>query len=232
MFQEIVESLRYLTDRTRPDLAFSVGVLGRHMHNPNSEHLEAAKRVLRYIKGTRSLGILYSGSGGDNTCWPVAYCDSDYAGDPGTRRSTSGHVFMLAGGAVSWQSRLQNIVTLSSCEAEYAALTEAIREALWIRSLMLETGLFSEQAITIHEDNQSAIALSKNHSNSTRSKHIDVRNYFCREQAAIGHILIKYIQTNDQVADGLTKPLTSTKLEAHLKHLNLRNCINDITSQN
>jgi hypothetical protein len=125
-------------------------------------------------------------------------------------------LFVLGGGPVSWKSQRQRTVTLSTTEAEYAALTEAIRKANSIRQLLVELGVSVSEPIPIHEDNISTISLANNHTNHKRSKHVDVRNHYCREQAAMGHGAIRYISTEAQAADSPTKPLGPQKWKAVL----------------
>ena len=141
-----------------------------------------------------------------------AYCDADYAGDIDTRRSTTGYVFILGGGAISWSSRLQPTVAVSTTEAEYMAAAYAIKEALWLRTLLTEMGL-EQDTITICADNQSAIKLLKNPVFTMRSKHIDVIYHFARERVIRKDITFEYVSTDKMVADGLTKPLPTAKLD-------------------
>ena len=129
----------------------------------------------------------------------------------------------MAGALVSWKTRLQSSVTLSSTEAEYAALSETLREAAWLRSLLTEIGIEQTKLrpLPIFEDNQSAIKLAVNHANSNRTKHIDVHNHYCRQERNMGHVTIEYVPTGSQVADGFTKPLSSTKWKHFLSLLRL-----------
>jgi hypothetical protein len=198
----------YLSVCTRPDIAQAVGALARYMASPTVTHWQAAKGVLRYISGTANYGINFGG--GNLTL--EAYCDADYAGDIDTRRSTTGYVFILSGGAISWSSRLQPTVAASTTEAEYMAAACAIKEALWLRTLLSELGQ-DPGTISIFADNQGAIKLLKNPVFSMRSKHIDVIYHFARERVMRKDIIFKYVSTNKMVADILTKPLPSTKFD-------------------
>jgi hypothetical protein len=146
-----------------------------------------------------------------------------WAGDAETRRSTSGYAFFVAGGLVSWTSRRQSIVTLSSTEAEYVALTETFREAAWLRGLLTELGFekSSLEPLLVLEDNQSTIQLTTNHANSNRTKHVDVRNHYCRQEYNSGHVDIQYVPTDLQTADGFTKPLKPIKWQHFLSLLRL-----------
>ena len=137
-YQSLIGSLMYLATCTRPDIAFAVGTLARFSSKPNQVHWKAAKRVLRYLRGTTNFGIVFRG---DDLAEPMAYSDADWAGDVGDRKSTSGYVFSIAGGPVSWRSRKQNTVALSTAEAEYVALSSAAQECVWIRRLSAELGI-------------------------------------------------------------------------------------------
>ncbi|XP_047309787.1 uncharacterized mitochondrial protein AtMg00810-like [Impatiens glandulifera] len=164
-YRSLVGSLRYLTS-TRPDLMLSVGITSRFMEDPSYTHWKALKRILRYVRGTLSLGIFYSKS--DNYRL-VDYSDSDWCGDVDDRKSTSGYVFLLGNSAFTWLSKKQLVVTLSTCEAEYL-------------------GLIRDEGTVIRVDNKSAIELEKNPVNHGRSKHIDVRFQFIREQVKEGKV--------------------------------------------
>ena len=220
-YRQAVGSLNHLAVSTRPDLAFSMSRLSRYLDNPSPQHEIALKRVFRYLNGTTGHGLTFQAS--ENEPFVYGYSDADWAGDVETRKSTSGYAFFVAGALVSWRTRLQSIVTLSSTEAEYAALSETLREAAWLRSLLTEIGFDEAQLIPlpIFEDNQSAIKLATNHANSNRTKHIDVRNHFCRQEHNMGHVTIEYVPTDSQVADGFTKPLGSTKWKHFLSLLRL-----------
>jgi hypothetical protein len=202
LFMEMTGSLMYLSCCTRPDISHSVGLLARAFKQPRTLHLDAAKSIMRYVAGTREYGIEY-GSGSGFTM----YSDSDFAADVDTRRSTTGYVGVLYGGAVSWKSRLQPTVAVSTCEAEYMAAGEAVREALWWRKLLPQLGIDVEGGIPIRGDNQSTLAVLSNPISSERTKHIDVVHHFARERAELGEVVFSYISTKEMVADGLTKAL-------------------------
>ena len=205
-YSQLIGSLMYLSVCTRPDIAQAVGALARYMAKPTEAHWTAAKGVLRYIAGTADYGITFG-----NCCSTLeAYCDADYAGDIDTRRSTTGYVFILNGGAISWSSRLQPTVAASTTEAEYMAAAYSIKEGLWLRTLLRDLGM-DIGTITIYADNQSAIKLLKNPVFSMRSKHIDVIYHFARERVALKDFAFKYIPTTEMIADALTKPLPAGK---------------------
>ncbi len=213
-YSQLVGSLMYLSICTRPDISYPVGALARYMTNPTTVHGQAAKAVVKYLKGTSNHGITYGPTTGQSPYNSpeiklAGYCDSDYAGDVDTRRSTTGYVFMVNGGAVSWQSKLQPTVAVSTAEAEYMSAAAAVKEGLWLRKLMADLG--RPTAIKIFADNQSAIKLLRNPISSLRSKHIDVVHHFARERVMRGEVTFSYIKTTDQMADILTKALPGVK---------------------
>ena len=205
-YAELVGSLLYLSVCTRPDIAQAVGALSRFMAAPTFQHWQAARGVVRYLSGTVHTGISY----GHVVAPLVGYCDADFAGDVDTRRSTTGYVFVLNGGAISWSSRRQPTVALSTAEAEYMAAAHAIKEALWLRKLFADLRV-PMSAIDLRSDNQAAIALLKNPIASNRSKHIDVLHHFARERVIRGEVSISYCSTQQQLADCLTKPVGEAK---------------------
>ncbi len=204
---ELVGSLLYLSVCTRPDISQAVGALSRYMSKPSTTHWTAATGVLRYLAGKIDLGITFSGPS------PlVGYCDADFGGDKETRRSTTGYVFMLNGGAISWCSRLQPTVAVSTTEAEYMAASMATKEALWLSKLLSDFGR-RPGVLNMLSDNQATIKLLENPVVSNRSKHIDVIHYFARERVARGEVSFKYVSTDFNWADIMTKPVTQSKFE-------------------
>jgi len=201
---EAVGSLMWACLGTRPDIAFSVTTLSRFSKNPGQAHWDAAKRVLRYLKGTKDLWLTFGGMEKEL----VGYADADgsMAED---RRAITGYAFLLNGGAVSWSCKRQEIVSLSTTESEYIAATSAAKEALWLRTLVAK--LFSpiDGPTSLLSDNQSAIALAKDQQYHARTKHIDIRFHFIRWVISEGHLSLVYCPTNDMVADTLTKALPS-----------------------
>lgn len=206
-----VGSLIWASTMTRPEIAFSVQVLSRSMKASGDEHWKAAKRVMRYLKGTRDLGIKYGLSDSDSLILE-GYCDADWANDKDTRRSTTGYLFKLAGGSISWASKLQPTVALSSTEAEYMALSAGVQEALYLRQLLEDLGYQQSAATVIHEDNQGCIALADNPIHHKRTKHIDIRYHFVRERIESEEIKVSYVPTEHQLADLLTKALPRDRM--------------------
>lgn len=209
-FKQLVGSLRYLTV-TRPDIIFSVNLVSRFMEKPKEQHMLAAKRILRYIQGKTEFGIQYVRGGEEKL---VGYADSDFAGDMDDRKSTSGFVFMLSGGAVSWASKKQPIVTLSTTEAEFVAAAYGACQAIWLKNILEEIGVDQEEGITLYCDNSSTIKLSKNLVLHGRSKHIHVRYHFLRDLVNDGIIQLSYCSTVEQASDIMTK---AVKLETFEK---------------
>lgn len=206
-YNSIVGGLQYLSNNTRPDIAFAVNHLARFLINPCMEHLQAARRVLRYIAKDPDQGITFTRSKEK----PVleAYSDADFAADPSTSRSTSGTLLRLGEGPIMWRSHLQREVVLSSTEAEFLAATETCRELNWVKSLLWELGIQDQiegiKGTSLYVDNQSAISLTKNHDNHRRTKHVALRNFYCRNQFQDGSIVVIYVPTTNQLADALTK---------------------------
>ncbi|GAA0175604.1 transmembrane signal receptor [Lithospermum erythrorhizon] len=215
-FKQMVGSLMYLT-ATRPDLVYAVSLLSRYMVRPTTMHLQVAKRILRYLKGTQELGIYYQkGEQGNDL---QAYTDSDYAGDTDDRKSTSGYVFLLSSGAVAWSSKKQPIVTLSTTKAEFIAAATCACQSVWMKKILAEIGHEQNECTQILCDNSSTIKLSKNPVMHGRSKHIDIKFHFLRDLTRNGSISLSFYGTADQITDIMTKPLkteTFQKLRAAL----------------
>jgi hypothetical protein len=152
----------------------------------------------------------------------VGFCDADFGGETKTRKSTTGMVFILHGAAICWQSKLQPTVSYSTTEAEYQAASVVAREALWLRKLLPELGEPLTGPIVIGGDNQACLALLKNPMSTARSKHIDIIHHFARERVALGEIAYKFVSTDDNVADCLTKPISVGKLSFCVRGLGLR----------
>lgn len=223
LYMEIVGSLLYLSGGTRPDIAWAVGDLCRHMAAPTDVHLVAAKRVLRYLAGTRTLGICYTGQPSGQPSLEL-YVDADHGGDLDTRRSTTGNLVLCNGGAVGWESRLQKTVSLSTMEAEYQASGAAAKEALWLRKLLPDLGFPIDGPITIFNDNQASLTMLNNPIvGGERRKHIDLAHHFVRERIhATGELEFKYLPSEEMAADCLTKPVTAEILRRCRAQMGLR----------
>ena len=218
-YREIVGSLMYLMICTRPDICYAVTTLSRYLNCHGPMHHAAALRVLRYVKGTRKLGIIYSRK--DPAASPAqsevyGYSDSDHAANVDDRRSITGYVFFYAGGPITWKTKTQPRTALSSTEAEYMALAAASCEAMSLRYLQEDFGIPPTLPTLIHEDNSGAIAMSINPVHYKQTKHIHYRFHFIRECVDFGDVRIQYINTKEMIADALTKAL------AKVTFLNLR----------
>jgi len=205
-------SVMYAMITTRPDVAFAVSSLAQHTNNPGPKHWDALKRIFFYLRSTIEYCITFGGESNDKL---AGYTDASFAEDSATRRSTGAYIFTLNGGPISWTSKRQLTVALSTTEAEYMAMCQATREAIWLRQLLTELGLHQE-SVDIYADNKSAIALGKNPEFHKRSKHIDVQYHYVREQVQSGRVTTPYLPTNQMVADGLTKAVSP---ELHLRFI-------------
>ncbi|XP_067940345.1 uncharacterized protein [Watersipora subatra] len=218
-YQAMVGSLLYASVATRPDIAQAVSEVSKYNSCPTEAHLTAVKRIIRYIKGTLTTKLCYNKS--DETK-VIGYSDANWAGDLDNRCSTSGNVFLMSGGAVSWQSKRQNTVAVSTAEAEYVSLFHATQEAMWLHKLLNDIdGKDAHMPTTCMVDNQAAIAIAKNTATKSRTKHIDIKYHFLREAVANGHILIKYCPSADMTADILTKPLCRARFVVHRQNMGL-----------
>jgi len=216
-YREAVGSSMYAMLGTRPDIAFANTVVSKFSGNPGMAHWEAVKQIYRYLIGTKDMWLTY---GGEERVL-VGYADADrsMAED---RHAISGYAFLIDGGAVSWSSKRQEIVSLSTTESEYVAATHAAKEALWLRLLISQLFGHTAEATTIFSDNQSAIALTKDYQYHARTKHIDVRFHFIRWVVENGQLRLIYCPTADMVADTLTKALPSPKVKHFAAELGLR----------
>lgn len=198
----------YLALATRPDIAYAVSTLSRFMEDPRTTHWKAVQRVYKYIKGTRDFVLILGGDFMDL----FGYSDADWASDM-DRHSISGFVFFVGYGAISWSCKKQSLITLSSTESEYVALTHAAKELIWLRKLLLELlFLIPDRSTILFSDNQGAIRLSKDSTFHARTKHIDIRYHFIREAVESNQLVIPYCPTEEMIADIFTKSLGRTKL--------------------
>ncbi|XP_019179610.1 PREDICTED: uncharacterized protein LOC109174833 [Ipomoea nil] len=216
-YRRIVGALQYLTI-TRPDLSYAVNRLCQFMHSPTDEHCLLVKRVLRYVKGTLDYGLRISSSASSTI---HAFSDSDWAGCPVDRKSTSGYAVFLGDNLISWLSRKQRTVARSSTEAEYKALADVVAEVTWVVSLLRELGLHSGQPSTLWCDNLGATYLCTNPVFHARTKHVEIDYHFVRDKVASGEFIVNFVSTKDQLADILTKPLPGPRFTALRGKLNV-----------
>ena len=216
-YREAVGALNWAALATHPDIAFAVATVARFSANPGMAHWHAVKRIFRYLVGTRDLWLTY----GESRRTLVGYADADGSMTE-DRRAITGYAFLIDGGAISWSSKKQEIVSLSTTESEYVAATHGMKEALWLRNLLAEVFEPLTDATTLFSDNQSAIALTRDHQFHARTKHIDVHYHFIHWVVENGALRLVYCPTADMVADVLTKALPSPKVKHFAECLGLR----------
>ena len=218
LYQALVGSLLYLSVNTRPDISHAVGILSRFMSCPTDMHWEAAKHVLRYLKGAKHLGLRFTRNAPSNqgvfAC--ELYTDADFAADIDKRRSTTGAVMLMQGAAVLWISKLQSVVATSTTEAEFIAAAMATKEGLWVRKLIGELSGQS-RPLNLAVDNQAAVVLISEHTagQSGRTKHIDVQFQFVRDRFQRGDVSVRFVPTSQQRADMFTKQLGGPEFRTH-----------------
>ena len=219
-FMEITGTLMYAAISTRADIAHAVHYLAANMVAPTVRHMQAAERVLRYLAGSKDVGLVFGARNGDSVgdsrghginaqVDACAYADADWANDKGDRKSISGWVVKLNGDPVSWSSKKQRVVALSTCEAELYAEAAAIQEVLWLRGLLTELGLHIAVGSTVFGDNQSTIAVTKNGIKNQRTKHVDVKYHFVTETVESGQVKLQWVPSAKQQADIFTKALAA-----------------------
>lgn len=223
-YQAAVGMLNFLSVQTRPDIGFSVGYLARFNSRHNKTHWSAVKHLLRYIKATSHYGITFGGGETDKII--EGFAEADYAGDSDTRRSTTGFVFFVFGSLVSWRSRRQPSVTLSTTEAEYMAIGDCAKHGLWLCRLLEHFIVGAKISIPIvlpiSNDNQGAVFLCNEASVNNRSEHIDIRHDFIRELIREGKLSVSHVSTKEMPADILTKPVGPLILQSCFKRLGLK----------
>lgn len=207
-YQELIGCLIYLSVNSRPDISAAVSILSQHVSQPTEQDWTELKRLIKYIKGTRDMKLKLGSNRSENL---IGYVDADWAQNRVDRKSNSGYVFKYNGGCVSWCCRKQQCVSLSSTEAEYIALAEAVQEAVWLRKLMEDFDIKLQEPTIIFEDNQSCIKLVDSEKFSKRTKHVDTKYHFVRDLKNKNIIKLSYCPTDEMQADLLTKPLTHVK---------------------
>lgn len=223
LYQSVIGSLMYAMLETRPDICYCIAKLSQYASNPNISHFQALKRVLRYIQGTLKYRLIYKNYN-NSPLTLEGFSDANWGGDT-NKKSTGAYLYYINNNLISWCSKKQPTVALSSCESEYMALTQASREAVWliklISQLKCEYIKYTQINIPIHLDSQSAIALAKNPEFHARTKYIDIQNHYVRELVIKRLNNTPYISTNNMKADGLTKPLARIKFIDFLHMINM-----------
>jgi len=214
-YQELVGSLLYLATAVRPDIAFAANCLARFINNPEETHWRAAKSVVRYLAGTVEFGLEYG-----RTRELEGAMDADFNGCLDTRRSTTAWVLLYHGGAISWSSKRQPTVSCSTAEAEYIAAAAATREALWLKSLMVDLGE-ADRAVPMAKDNLACLALIANPEGTGREKHIDTAHHVVRERTDMGAVKFFHQAGAEMAADGLTKALVVPALADFRRRLGM-----------
>lgn len=216
-YRSIVGALLYVT-LTRPYITFAVNKVCQFMQSPREDHWQAVKRILRYLKHTTDLGLLIRPS---SNLQLHAFSDADWAGCPDDRRSTSGYAIYMGSSLISWSARKQRTVARSSTEAEYRALANATTELIWLQSLLQEIGFFPSSSHVLWCDNLGATYLTANPIFHARTKHIEIDFHFVRDQVSRQLLQVKFISIKDQIADILTKPLSTQRFTLLCSKLNL-----------
>jgi len=220
-YRGLIGSLLYLT-ASRPDIQFGVCLCVRFQSNPKESHFKAAKRILKYLKGTTNVGIWYPN---EYNIALSGFSDSDYAGCKLDKKSTSGTCHLLGSNLISWNSKKQACVALSTTEAEYIAAGHACAQSIWLKHQLMDYGVKLEK-VPFYCDNTSAINLTKNPIQHSRTKHIEIRHHFIRDHIQKGDIEIMFVKTENQLADLFTKPLARdrfNKLRTELDVLDMKN---------
>lgn len=203
-YREMLGSIMYLMLASRPDLCYAISYLSRFQEKATDLHFKHLKRVVRYVKQTSNVILEYH----RDTKTPLTgYVDADWANDTTDRKSTSGYVFQVFGNPISWSSKKQMIIAKSTCEAEYVALSEACGEGIWLSKVITDLGIDPQLPFTIYEDNAGAIFMAQN-PETKRSKHIDVKYHWIRQQLWDKKIKLEHVASTNQIADMMTKPLS------------------------
>nr|XP_043611887.1 uncharacterized mitochondrial protein AtMg00810-like [Erigeron canadensis] len=203
LYRRLVGRLLYL-QATRPDLAYAVNILSQFVSDPREDHMNAAIRVLRYLKSTLGQGIFIPKNGVFDL---TAFCDADWLGCPYTRRSRTGYLLSLGGAPISWKTKKQSVVSRSSAEAEYRAMAITVSEVLWIRWLLKDFDIHITDPTPLYCDNQATRHIANNPVYHERTKHVEMDCFFVRERVESREILPICVASKQQVADLFTKPL-------------------------
>lgn len=218
-YRQAIGSLLFLTMITRPDISFSVNVLSRYCENPGKEHWSGVKRIFRYLKGTTEYGITY----GRNSEKLIGFPDADWGSDIDERKSITGYIFTLYGGAITWCCKKQPTVALSTTEAEYMAVTACIQEHKWVKSFIDEIYPNLLSRSKLYCDNKGTLCILKNNAHSSRTKHIDIKYRYICECIEKEEFELDYLSTNEMVADILTKATSALKIQTHLTSMGINN---------
>lgn len=217
-YQRLVGRLIYLS-HTRPDIAYAVGVVSQFMHAPSEEHMNAVVRILRYLKSAPGKGLFFAKN---NHCEVEGYTDADWASNISDRRSTSGYFTFVGGNLVTWRSKKQKVVALSSAEAEFRGVAKGLCELLWLKKLLTELGLPPKSGMQLFCDNKAAIQISHNPVQHDRTKHVEVDRHFIKQNLDDGVVSFPFVKSEDQLADILTKAVSSRLFHRFLVKLGIK----------
>ncbi|XP_047318733.1 secreted RxLR effector protein 161-like [Impatiens glandulifera] len=219
-YASAVGSLMYAQVCTRPDIAYIVGVLGRYLSNPGLDHYKATKRVMRYLKRTRSYMLTYQRSDDLEIIW---YSDSDFAGCQDSLRSTLGYVFLLVGRAFHWKSSKQGLTASSTMATEFVACYEVSNQEIWLKNFVTELRILKgiERPLRLFCDNNSTMLYSNNNRSSTKLKHINIKFLVVKEMVQSGQISIEHLGTNSMIDDSLTKGLPPNVFHEHTTNMGI-----------
>jgi hypothetical protein len=220
-YASAIGSIMYAMTCTRPDVSFALSMSSRYQGNPGVAHWTAVKNVLKYMRNTKDQLLVY---GGDTELKVSGYVDASFQTDKDDRTSQTGWVFLINGGAVSWNSSKQDTVADSTCESEYIAASEAAKEAIWMKYFLEDLGVVPsiQERIEIFCDNEGAVALTKEPKDHGKSRHIDRKYHFVRHKVEEGKIIVKKVRSEDNPADPFTKILSKAKHDEHAAKIGLR----------
>ena len=217
-YQRLVGKLIYLS-HTRPDIAYGVSIVSQFMHNPSEEHMTAVIRILCYLKSSPDRGLMFFKN---NHLRIDGYTDADWAGSKSDRKSTSEYFTFVGGNLVTWRSKKQKVVALSSAEAEFRGISKGLCELLWLKRLLTEIGFAPNTEMNLFCDNMVAIHISQNPVQHDRTKHIEVDRHFIKQNLEEKVISFPFVRTEDQLADMLTKAVSSRSFHSSLDKLGIR----------
>jgi len=209
-YRQVVGELLHLANTSRPDLSHCVGVLARFLETPGKKHWEACKRAMRYLAGTKDVGLMFDGERSQGSLQLEAYSDADWGRDIHGRKSIYGFIIHLNGCPIAWTSKKQTFVAQSTCESEYVGMSEAIREIRWIHQLLQELK-FEVPTPVLLGDNDSAVMIASNTRMDNRIKSIDIKYHYIKDEVNAKHVMLQYVPTEDNLADIFTKPLARVK---------------------
>ncbi|GKD82253.1 secreted RxLR effector protein 161-like protein [Tanacetum coccineum] len=214
----------YAMTCTTPDVFFALSMVSRHQQNPGEGHWTDVHNILKYLRNTKDRFLVY---GREEVLKVTGYCDASWQKDKDDSRSRSGWVFLLNGGAVTWKSSKQDIVANSTCESEYIAACKASKEAIWMKHFIGDLGVVPivQDPIEIFCDNKSAVSLTKEPNDHGKSKHIERKYHFVQSKVKEGHVIMKYIRSEDNPVDPFTKALAKSRHDEHARSIGLKDSI-------